>query len=301
MKLIRRLLRYISLLVFVIVLGCAYYYRALIFSEVINTYVDNGINNALVWANIIPEQAEPATEEIQPEPDCKKREDVTQATETDVVTCECEVEITEPQSPDDTGVAQTTEIEPVQAIETETEVETEIETDVGTELEEQTIEVEVEQTTDEEPVQIETEEQVTETDVDEATDEEPVQTQTEDRADIETTLENISGQDDGQNAPKPHFELINQARLLHLTGNTSNAIDLYRELGELYPDDPNVYGELGNVFYLKGEWKQASLAYYQAALRLQKLEMSEQIHYLYLVIHGLDPEIAEKLRVQLES
>ena len=142
---------------------------------------------------------------------------------------------------------------------------------------------------------------MTETDVDEATDEEPVQTQTEDRADIETTLENISGQDDGQNAPKPHFELINQARLLHLTGNTNNAIELYRELSELYPDDPNVVGELGNVFYLNGEWEKASEAYYQAALRLQRLRMPEQIHYLYLVIHGLNPDMAEKLREQIES
>jgi hypothetical protein len=29
--------------------------------------------------------------------------------------------------------------------------------------------------------------------------------------------------------------------------------------------------------------------------------MTEQIHYLYLVIHGLSPDIAEKLREQLES
>ena len=69
----------------------------------------------------------------------------------------------------------------------------------------------------------------------------------------------------------------------------------------MYPDDPNVVGELGNVFYLKGDWEQASLAYYEAALRLQKLRMTEQIHYLYLVIHGLDPDVAEKLRGQLES
>ena len=148
-----------------------------------------------------------------------------------------------------------------------------------------------------ESIPIETEDQSIETEVNQAIGEE---------TDGETEQEQIQEDPDNgiaqqNSAQQPRSELINQARLLHMTGNNNNAIELYRELAGLYPDDPNVVGEMGNVYYLQGDWKRASQAYYDAALRLHKLRMNEQIHYLYLVIHGLDPETAEKLREQLES
>jgi tetratricopeptide (TPR) repeat protein len=194
---------------------------------------------------------------------------------------------TEQQTPED-DVGLTTEAETEQLV-----------TDELGETEDVAFESDVDQAADEAPVQAETEDQMLETEVDQAIDidqvidEEPEQIQPEDDSDFPMALES--------DPPTSHSEMINQARLLHLTGNSSNAIELYRELAEVYPDDPNVVGELGNVYYLKGDWEQASLAYYEAAIRLQKLRMTEQIHYLYLVIHGLDPDVAEKLREQLES
>jgi tetratricopeptide (TPR) repeat protein len=318
MKLIRRILRYVMLLVFIVAIGCAYYYRSLIFSEMINTYVDGTVNRVLVWANIVPEQADPTTQETR-EPqeaegtqevegtqkvaDCGIQEAVAQATETKVIKCECEIEITNLElvaeaHVDEAQVDEAANDEPVQ---TETEEQT---PEVGAGLtpdtepepmvvEEQGFETDVDQAAEWEPVQTETEEQTIETEADQAIDEETEQEQTEEDSGFEAARESSS--------PNSNSELINQARLLHLTGNSSNAIELYQELAELYPDDPNVVGEMGNVYYLQGDWEQASLAYYEAALRLQKLRMTEQIHYLYLVIHGLDPDVAEKLREQLES
>ncbi len=323
MKLIRRILRYVMLLVFVIAIGCAYYYRTLIFSEIINTYVDNTVNRVLVWANIVPEQADPTTgdtqdaegiqetQEIQGAgevPDCEVREEMAQTTETKVIKCECEVEITNLDLLVEAAIDRAMDDEPVQAEteeqtpEDDVELTTETEQlviDEQAEIEEATFETDVGQAADEAPIQAETEDQLFEIevdqaiDIDETIDEVPEQIQPEDDSGFEMALESAP--------PTPHSELINQARLLHLTGNTNNAIELYRELAEVYPDDPNVVGELGNVYYLKGDWEQASLAYYEAAIRLQKLRMTEQIHYLYLVIHGLDPDVAEKLREQLES
>jgi len=302
------------LLVFIIAIGCAYYYRSLIFSEIINTYVDNTVNRVLVWANIVPEEAAPAIQEaqktqeaqeaqvIQVVQDCGSQEEVVQTPETGVVKCECEVAITKFALIGSADVDQEVDDEPVQ-LETEESVpgtDTELTTDTEPqqivaeepeEIEEQVLESQLDQAVDEEPTQAETDEPTIETEPDQAIFEETELT--DEDTNNEVALEN--------NAATPHSELINQARLLHLTGNTSNAIDLYRELAQLYPDDPNVYGELGNVFYLKGDWEQASQAYYEAALRLQKLRMTEQIHYLYLVIHGLNPDIAEKLREQLDS
>ena len=309
MKLIRRILRYVMLLVFVIAIGCAYYYRTLIFSEIINTYVDNTVNRVLVWANIVPEQAEPPTGETQDAqetqetqgagevPDCEVQEEVAQATEAKAIKCECEVEITNLDLLVEAAVDRAMDDEPVQA-ETEAETEQLVTDELGA-IEDVSFGIDVDQAADEVPVQAEPEDQMFETEVDQAIDtdqainEETDQIQPEDDSDFQMDLES--------NPLTSHSELINQARLLHLTGNSSNAIELYRELAEVYPDDPNVVGELGNVYYLKGDWEQASLAYYEAAIRLQKLRMTEQIHYLYLVIHGLDPDVAEKLREQLES
>lgn len=323
MKLIRRILRYVMLLVFIIAIGCAYYYRTLIFSEIINTYVDNTVNRVLVWANIVPEQVDPTTGDTQETQetqetqgiqgagevlDCEVRKEVAQSTETRLINCECEVEITNLDLLVEAAIDRAMDDEPVQAeIEEQTpeddvELTTETEQlviDEQAEIEEATFETDAGQAADEAPVQAETEDQLFETevdqaiDIDQAIDEEPEQIQPEDDSGFQMALESPP--------PTSHSELINQARLLHLTGNTSNAIELYRELAEVYPDDPNVYGELGNVFYLQGDWEQASQAYYEAALRLQKMRMTEQIHYLYLVIHGLSPDIAEKLREQLKS
>lgn len=322
MKLIRRILRYVMLVVFIIAIGCAYYYRTLIFSEIINTYVDNTVNRVLVWANIVPEQAEPTAGETQESQesletqgigetlDYEVQEEGAQATETRVIKCECEVEITNLDLLVEAAVERAVDDEPVQTeteettpgddagLTTEAEIE-ELVIDEQDAIEEAAFETDVDLASEEAPAQAEIEDQMLEIeidpaiDIDQAIEEEPEQVQPEDDSGFEMALES--------NLPTSHSELINQARLLHLTGNSSNAIELYRELAELYPDDPNVVGELGNVYYLKGDWEQASLAYYEAAIRLQKLRMTEQIHYLYLVIHGLDPDVAEKLRERLES
>jgi len=284
MKLIRRILRYLLLLAFIVVLFCAYYYRALIFSEYINAKVDNAINGVLVMSNIVPDPADAETREVQGLPDCVPVENETQAEEIDVV--KVEVEITQPDTVDSQGNDRDTDKKPAQAV-SEVQV-TVIDADLAAEQvpataasEDQTTEVEVEQRTEEEPT--------------------PVPVPAEEESNIESTLETNAGAEGEEVAQKSHFELINQARHVYQCGDISNSIDLYRELGELYPDDPNVYGELGNVLYSKGEWKQASLAYYEAALRLQKRNQQDQIHYLYRVIQGLDPETAEKLRSRLSS
>ncbi len=260
MKLIRRILRYLLLLAFIVVLFCAYYYRALIFSEYINTKVDNAINGVLVMASIVPDPADAEAQEATELPDCVPVESA--------------------------------DAEPAPAaVEVEVEVEIQAQANVaGGDM-----------AGDQVAVTAENEDQTTEAEPEQATEEEPAPVPAEEDSNIESTLETNAGAEGEEVAQKSHFELINQARHVYQCGDISNSIDLYRELGELYPDDPNVYGELGNVFYSKGEWKQASLAYYEAALRLQKRNQQDQIRYLYRVIQGLDPDTAEKLRSRLSS
>jgi len=94
---------------------------------------------------------------------------------------------------------------------------------------------------------------------------------------------------------------LGQARGDFADGNVEQAIDRYQALAKLDPSNPNVFGELGNVYYSQGKWKAAGKAYYEAAIRLLQLGDIAQVEYLYRVIQGLDDDSAAKLKQRLES
>lgn len=106
-------------------------------------------------------------------------------------------------------------------------------------------------------------------------------------------------EDDRAAAQVSHMAMLEQARQAFSAGNPDRAISLYQELADLNPDDPNIFGELGNIFYSQGKWKQAGTAYYEAASRLLDRGHTGQVQYLYRVIQGLDQESAEKLAGRL--
>jgi tetratricopeptide (TPR) repeat protein len=94
--------------------------------------------------------------------------------------------------------------------------------------------------------------------------------------------------------------LLFMARQTFWSGNPNGSEKLYLDLVGIEDSDPDVYGELGNVYYAQGKWKQAGKAYYEAAIRLLELKRNDQVGYLLRVIQGLDAESAEKLRNKLE-
>ena len=95
-------------------------------------------------------------------------------------------------------------------------------------------------------------------------------------------------------------QVLYTARKLFWGGNMQASEKLYLELTSLDDSDPNVYGELGNIYYSQGKWKQAGKAYYEAAVRLLdgsgSGRVNSRVSYLLRVIQGLDTESAEKLR-----
>lgn len=130
----------------------------------------------------------------------------------------------------------------------------------------------------------------------------PEVTTTQEMALVETTTSvepEAVVENDQTSAAIVHEDLLDQARTAYANGNPEQAIKLYEELSELNADDPNIPGELGNVFYAQGKWQQAGVAYYEAATRLMAHGQIGQVEYLYRVIQGLDQESAEKLRSQL--
>jgi len=78
-------------------------------------------------------------------------------------------------------------------------------------------------------------------------------------------------------------------------GNISASEKLYIELTLLEQDNPDAFGELGNVYYSQGKWEQAGQAYYEAAVRLIAEGNYNQVSYLQRVISGLNAEHADKL------
>ncbi|MCW8934219.1 MAG: hypothetical protein OQK98_05795 [Gammaproteobacteria bacterium] len=94
-------------------------------------------------------------------------------------------------------------------------------------------------------------------------------------------------------------ELLFKARLAYWNGDLKTAENTYIQLTEMLSDDPNVYGELGNLYYMQSKWKLASDAYYHAALKLSKTKNAYQAQHLLRIIRGLDTETADKLQAEL--
>lgn len=90
--------------------------------------------------------------------------------------------------------------------------------------------------------------------------------------------------------------LLDRARRAYWVGDLPAAVQAYQALLDRDPADPDVWGELGNVYYAQGRWSEAGEAYYEAARRLQARGDARQLGYLLRLIEGLAPEKAAKLR-----
>ena len=90
-------------------------------------------------------------------------------------------------------------------------------------------------------------------------------------------------------------DLLISARSAFNHGKVMESEKFYLELTQLANDNPDTFGELGNVYYSQGQWDKAGQAYYEAAIRLIEIGKLDQVVYLQRVIKGLNAEQAEKL------
>ena len=91
------------------------------------------------------------------------------------------------------------------------------------------------------------------------------------------------------------------ARQSYWMGDALAAENMYLKLADIEENNPDIYGELGNVYYTQGKWSEAGKAYYEAAVRLLDLDRNNQVDYLLRVIQGLDSDSAEKLKQKISS
>lgn len=287
MKLIRYLLSHALLLAFFLALGFIYYNRAQLFSDDINVRFDNTVQRGIAFVRAFPEQSEPVVQ-------TSESSQVAEFSSTDVEAAQTEPVLSLPvdEAVADTSTAAPTTDADKQQVEITTQTATvttteNLETESTGELDGQTAEA----ISQAEPAISETT-SIPETVVAQST-------ETTDSMQAAEQEQVSAVATDKEAAEKSNAELLNQARLAFQSGDTKKSIRLYKELSDLNPDDPNAYGELGNVLYSQGRWQQAGQAYYEAATRLLQQRQIGQVQYLYRVIHGLDRESAEKLRSQM--
>ncbi len=273
MKIIRYILSHGLLLGFLVAIGFAYYYRTQLFSDTINQRIDGALATVVSTAKDVAEvfgyEQEQATA-VQ----------VTESSEP----ASAEVSTTPQETNEETQAVEIASTETTDAVnDPEVGIETQTplaESDVVTEDNSATIV----ETTDDKP---QDDEPVMQMAVDEAT------------TDVQPGEEENIVNSDKEATASSQAQLINQARMAFQSGDIEKSISLYQQLGELDPANPNVFGELGNIYYSQGKWKQAGEAYYQAASLLLDQGQVRQVNYLFRVIQGLDQESAKKLEEKL--
>lgn len=78
-----------------------------------------------------------------------------------------------------------------------------------------------------------------------------------------------------------------------------DAIDAYKSLMRSYPDVPDLAGELGNIYYSAGKWREAGETYYEAAQRYLKSPQPGYAACLLDVLRNLRSPEAERLAPQI--
>jgi len=97
------------------------------------------------------------------------------------------------------------------------------------------------------------------------------------------------------------YQLLAAAREAYWLRDYELAEGQYRKLIELQPDNPDGYGELGNMYFSQGSWEEAASAYYEAGTRLLKDGLLVQAQQLVDVIRGLNGSQADDLAKQVDA
>ena len=91
------------------------------------------------------------------------------------------------------------------------------------------------------------------------------------------------------------YHVLAAAREAYWMRNPAKAESLYRQLIDLDPDNPDGYGELGNLYFSEGRWEDAASAYFEAGSRLARTGHMMEAENMLEVIRGLDGSQADEL------
>ena len=97
------------------------------------------------------------------------------------------------------------------------------------------------------------------------------------------------------------YRVLEAARESYWLRDYATAEKQYNDLINMQPDNPDWYGELGNMYFSEGEWDKASSAYYEAGVRLLKQGMISETKQLVEVIRGLKGSQAADLEQKIKE
>ncbi len=91
------------------------------------------------------------------------------------------------------------------------------------------------------------------------------------------------------------------ARNEYWNKNYKQSIDLYKQLIEQDPSNPDYYGELGNIYYALNDDENASAAFYQAALILLEQNQLQSAARLLSPINAMNRSLGDQLNRRLRE
>jgi len=97
------------------------------------------------------------------------------------------------------------------------------------------------------------------------------------------------------------YRVLAAAREAYWLRDYALAEQKYQDLIALQPDNPDGYGELGNMYFSQGAWEQAAAAYYEAGVRLADQGYVREARQLVEVIRGLNGTQADELAEKVQS
>jgi hypothetical protein len=97
------------------------------------------------------------------------------------------------------------------------------------------------------------------------------------------------------------YQLLASAREAFWLHDYEKAESIYRQLTVMEPDNPDWFGELGNMYFSQGNWDEAAFAYFEAGVRLVKTERLDPARELVNVIRGLDGSQAQELEKMIHN
>lgn len=98
---------------------------------------------------------------------------------------------------------------------------------------------------------------------------------------------------------KPYGELLMQARQAYWDQDIVSAKKYYQKIVANYPDNPDLMGELANVYFAQGQWDSAVNLYYKASIALINAGEHGRVREMITALHGMDASKAEQLGQQL--
>ena len=91
------------------------------------------------------------------------------------------------------------------------------------------------------------------------------------------------------------YNVLAKAREAYWLRDFAMAEQQYKKLTRLEPENPDGYGELGNMYFSRGMWDEAANAYYEAGVRLLDEGLIVQAGQMVDVIRGLNGSQADEL------